>query len=236
MGKLGRIAAVLVAATIATTGAAPAGVQDWKRVSNEAREATEVLEEFMEVSEESIPPSLLRAAVCLAVVPKVIKAGLGFGGRRGSGLMTCRSEEGDGAWSAPVFVRLTGGSFGLQIGVQSTDFVIVFVNRGAARRILDDQFTFGGQASVAAGPVGRTAEADTDVAFESEIYTYSRSKGLFAGLSLEGAKFGVIEDDVEDVYGAVGVNELLFEGAGRTPQQLQPFLAAVQRHAQQAER
>lgn len=224
-----RTAAVLLAAAAlvwSPGGTAPG--QDWEEIADETREARNVLEEFMEVPEHSIPPSLLNRAYCLAVVPKVLKVGFGFGGRRGTGLMTCRGET---DWSAPVFVKLTGGSFGLQIGVQSTDFVIVFVNRGAARRILDDQFTFGAQASVAAGPVGRTADASTDITFESEIYTYSKSKGVYGGLTIEGAKFGVDEDWVEDVYGDVTAEEMLFGSGAQTPETLEPFMEAVRRHA-----
>lgn len=221
------VRALAVAALVGAPAAAGLA-QDWDHIANETREATNVLEEFMAVPEKSIPPSFLNHAVCLAVVPKVIKAGLGIGGRRGTGLMTCR---GDSDWSAPVFVKLTGGSIGLQIGVQSTDVVFVFVNRDAARRILDDQFTFGGQASVAAGPLGRTAEAASDVTFESEIYSYSRSKGLFAGLTFEGAKFGVDQDWVRDVYGDVTASDLLFGSGAQTPEILQPFVATVRKHA-----
>lgn len=220
-----RIAATLLAvAAVVSAAGGSALAQDWEDISDEVREASDVLHEFMEVPETSIPSDLFREAHCLAVVPKVLKVGLGIGGRRGTGLMTCRT---DGGWSAPVFVKLTGGSIGLQIGVQSTDVVLVFMNRGAAERILDDQFTLGGSASIAAGPVGRTAEASTDVTFESEIYSYSRSKGVYGGLTFEGAKFGVDEDWVEEVYGDVTAADLMFDDGVRTPELLQPFVDTV---------
>lgn len=221
------LATVLVLALPAGGDARPSP-QDWEELGEDAREAAEVLDEAMAVPEDSIPTALLREAVCVAVLPDVIKAGLGIGGRRGEGFMTCRH---DGDWSAPVIMKLTGGSFGLQIGVQSTDLVFVFLNRGAARRIFDDKFTLGGDASVAAGPVGRTAEIGTDITLESEIYTYSRSRGVFGGLTIEGAKLGVDEDDVREVYGDdIDADGLLFGGDGRTPDALRPFMEAIRRH------
>ena len=152
-----------------------------------ALEATTVLGEIMSAPDQGIPGSLLARAGCVAVIPNVRKVGFIFGGRYGRGLVSCRTE---GGWSRPSFVSLTGGSFGFQIGVQSTDLVLVFVNREAAERLLGNQFTLGADASVSAGPVGRTAEAGTDVTLRTEIYAYSRSRGAFAGVFARRRKAG----------------------------------------------
>jgi lipid-binding SYLF domain-containing protein len=168
------------------------------KLAERAANAATVLDEVLGVA-EGIPASLLRKAECVAVIPGVIKVGFGIGGRHGRGLLSCRT---DGGWSLPAFVSLTGGSFGLQIGAQASDLVLVFADRGAAERLASNKITLGGDASVSAGPVGRTAEAGTDVRFQAEIYSYSRSKGLFAGMSLEGATLRADDDANRDAYDA----------------------------------
>ncbi len=166
------------------------------KFAKRAESASTVLDEVLGIP-EGIPADLLRRAECVAVIPNVIKVGFGIGGRHGRGLLSCRTSAG---WSLPAFVSLTGGSFGLQIGAQASDMVLVFANRRAAERLASNKITLGGDASVSAGPVGRTAEAGTDVRFETEIYSYSRSKGLFAGVSLEGATLRADEDANRDAY------------------------------------
>ena len=190
-----------------------------------ALEATTVLGEIMSAPDQGIPGSLLARAGCVAVIPNVKKVGFIFGGRYGRGLVSCRTE---GGWSRPSFVSLTGGSFGFQIGAQSTDLVLVFVNREAAKRLLGNQFTLGADASVSAGPVGRTAEVGTDVTLRTEIYSYSRSRGAFAGVSLEGAKLGTDLEANEDAYGEpLGPEDLLFNDSGRLPAELATFVQAL---------
>lgn len=199
------------------------------KLSERARKSAAVLDEVMGTPEGSIPSSLLRDARCVAVVPNVVKVGFVIGGRHGKGLVSCRTK---GGWSRPSFVTLSGGSFGLQIGAQATDFVLVFGNRRAAERLTESKFTLGGDASVSAGPVGRTAEAGTDVKFQTEILSYSRSRGLFAGVSLEGATLQTDRDANEEVYGAgTSPEDLLFTRGGSIPAGLGIFVRTLQRHA-----
>jgi lipid-binding SYLF domain-containing protein len=160
-------------------------------------EATTVLKEIAEIPESGIPPSLLGDAYGIAVVPGVIKVGFVVGGRRGKGVVVVRGEN--GAWSRPIFVTLTGGSVGWQIGAQSTDVILVFKSKRSIDGVLEGKFTLGADASIAAGPVGRRAEASTDPKLKAEIYSYSRNRGLFAGVSFEGAKLGV-DDDANDAF------------------------------------
>jgi lipid-binding SYLF domain-containing protein len=148
-------------------------------------DAIDVLKEIMAIPEKGIPPALLNNAQGIAIIPGVIKAGFIVGGRYGSGIMVVRDKEGE--WSNPSFVTITGGSIGWQIGAQSTDIILVFRSRRSIDNMMKDKFTLGGDASIAAGPVGRQVEAGTDVQLKAEIVSYSRSRGLFAGLSLEGA-------------------------------------------------
>ena len=152
--------------------------------------------------DEGIPDGVLDGAECVAVFPSVIKAGFvigGRGGRGGRGLASCRTARG---WSAPAFFDLKGGSFGLEIGVQSTDFILLFMNgRGGLDRLIGDKFEIGGDASVAAGPVGKEAGASTDIRLDAKILSYSRSKGLFAGLELKGVVITQDTDDIRSVYG-----------------------------------
>ncbi|HEX8091421.1 MAG TPA: lipid-binding SYLF domain-containing protein, partial [Blastocatellia bacterium] len=155
--------------------------------------ATEVFSEIMSTPDNSIPEDLLDKAECVAIVPGLTKAALGLGGRYGKGLVMCRGANRQ--WSAPLFIRIEGGSAGFQIGVQKTDLVMLVMNRRGMDKLLGDKFTLGADASVAAGPVGRNATAQTNVRLDAEILGYSRTKGLFAGLSLEGATLRQDKDD-----------------------------------------
>lgn len=147
--------------------------------------SSEVLREIMMIPEKQIPPSLLRNAYGVVIIPGVIKVGFILGGRFGEGVVSVRDSQGN--WSPPVFLNLTGGSLGFQIGAQSTDVILVFKSRSSVEGLMEGKFTVGADASAAAGPVGRSAKAGTDIKLSSEIYSYSRSRGLFAGVSLEGA-------------------------------------------------
>ena len=222
---------VLVALLFTVALVAPAGLalaQDREKLGERAEDAAAVLDEVMGTAEAAIPEKLLEGARCVAVIPRVVKVGFIFGGRHGRGLLSCRVGDG---WSRPSYIAITGGSFGLQIGAQATDFVLVFANERAAKALTSQKITLGGDASVSAGPVGRTAEVATDATFRTEIYSYSRSKGLFAGLSLEGSSLRVDGDANEAVYdGDVDADVLLFEAAGAVPNEVAPFLRALQRH------
>ena len=151
-----------------------------------------VLKEITEMRDKGIPKDLLDKCSCVVVLPGVKRAGFIIGGNYGKGVMACRTENGSGPWSAPSMMMIGGGSFGLQIGVQATDLILVVMNISGLESLLDSQFTLGGDASVAAGPVGRTASAETDAWLTAKILAYSRSKGIFGGLVLKG---GVVRPD-----------------------------------------
>ena len=188
--------------------------------------ATEVFTEVMGTPDKGIPEDLLDKAECVAIVPGLTKAALGIGGRYGKGIVMCRKS--DRNWSAPLFIRIEGGSAGLQIGVQKTDLVMLVMNRRGMDKLLGDKFTLGADASVAAGPVGRNATAQTNVRLDAEILGYSRTKGLFAGLSLEGATLRQDKDDNRDFYGKdMDGRALLLEGSVPLPAEARPLAAAL---------
>lgn len=173
---------------------------------NEAKkisEATGVVKEIMAIPEKGIPPALLKNAYGIAVIPGVIKLGFIIGGRHGSGVLMVRDK--DGKWGNPVFVSITGGGIGWQIGAQSTDVILVFKSKRSVEGLKKGKFTLGADAAVAAGPVGRNLEAATDVKLKAEIYSYSRSRGLFAGVSLEGAALQIDDDADAAFYGKPGI-------------------------------
>ncbi|MBF8259310.1 MAG: hypothetical protein HW377_1684 [Actinobacteria bacterium] len=183
-----------VALAIVSTQAFASGKETEKVES-----ATEALEEIMAIPETGIPPSLLRDAHGIAIIPSVIKVGFVLGGRYGRGILTVRGK--DGRWSAPVFVSIAGGSVGWQIGAESTDVILVFKSGKSIDGILNGKFTLGADAAVAAGPVGRRAEAATDEKLKAEIYSYSRNRGLFAGVSLEGSVLQIVDESNAAFYG-----------------------------------
>jgi lipid-binding SYLF domain-containing protein len=195
------VSAVVGASLLMSIAASPAAAQTKKETTdqvNQSEKAARVFKEIMDSPDKGIPQWLLDKAECVAVFPNVLKAGFVVGGRGGRGVASCRTTSG---WSAPAFFNLRGGSFGLQIGAQSTDFVMLFMNTGGMNSLLSDEFTVGGDASVAAGPVGRQTGASTDVKLNAQILSYSRSKGLFAGLELKGVSISPDKEDMSDVYG-----------------------------------
>ncbi|HNR22566.1 MAG TPA: lipid-binding SYLF domain-containing protein [Steroidobacteraceae bacterium] len=188
--------------------------------------ATEVLTELQSTRDQQIPQWLLDRAHGLVVVPDVVKVGFWLGGRHGKGAMVVRDEA--GRFSNPVFVRLSGGSFGPQIGAQSSDVVLVFTTRKGIQGIADGKVTLGADASVAAGPVGRQASAATDAAFKAEVYSYSRSKGLFAGVALDGSAITIDDKANAEFYGRkVEANEIIEGKVTTTSNGAQRFMAAV---------
>jgi SH3 domain-containing YSC84-like protein 1 len=216
-----RMAAVLCMA-LAVGGVAQA--QAKKNLKDEVQQserAAQVFREIMDTPDKGIPQELLDKAECIAVFPSVIKAGFVFGARGGRGMASCRMAEG---WSAPAYFTLGGGSFGLQIGAQSTDFVMLFMNKEGLNSLLTDEFTLGADASVAAGPVGRQAGASTDLKLNAQILSYSRSKGLFAGLELKGVVIKPDKDDMRDVYGeGITAKEVLKENKVAAPVAVRAF-------------
>ncbi len=200
------------------------------KIDERVKNATEVLSEIMAIPEDLIPPSLLNNAQGIAVIPGVIKAGFIIGARHGRGVLSVRNET--GSWSSPAFVILTGGSIGWQIGVQSTDIILVFKSRKNIEALMQGKFTLGADASVAAGPVGRHTGAGTDVRLQAEIYSYSRSRGLFAGVALEGAALQFDNRAMESYYQSPGLSaRALFLGSGvRVPFSAIQFRRTLDQH------
>jgi lipid-binding SYLF domain-containing protein len=217
---IGMVAVFCLAMAVGTITQAQAK-KNLKDEVSQSEKAARVFREIMDTPDKGIPQELLENAECVAVFPSVIKAGFIFGGRGGRGVASCRTAAG---WSAPAFFTLGGGSFGLQIGAQSTDFVMLFMNKDGLNSLLSDQFTLGGDASVAAGPVGRQAGASTDLKLNAQILSYSRSKGLFAGLELKGVVIKPDKDDMRDVYGeGITAKEVLKENKVTAPVAVRAF-------------
>ncbi|WP_256012558.1 lipid-binding SYLF domain-containing protein [Desertivirga xinjiangensis] len=187
-----------LAVLLAMIMAATAPVQAQEKQEDKIAKSAEILTDFRTMK-ESIPEQLIQQAEGMVIIPSLINAGLGIGGKRGKGIAVVK--DANGQWSDPVFVTLTGGSFGLQAGVQSVDLVLVFKNRSTLIGVGKGTFNLGGDLSVAAGPVGRSTTADTDYKLEAEVYSYSRSKGLFAGISLNGSVLSVDENANSAFYG-----------------------------------
>jgi len=166
--------------------------------------AIQIITEIVDIPEQGLPSALLKKSRGIAVIPGVIKAAYGFGGQYGRGILVLRNEQGD--WSNPVFISLIGGSLGWQIGVQKADIVLVFKSRKSIEDIALGKMTLGADVSVSAGPVGRSAEASTDLEMEAEIYSYSKSRGLFAGVSIKGASIQIDEDANNAFYGRGDLN------------------------------
>ena len=201
--------ALALAALLATNG-----VIAGERENVRANEAVRVVEQIQAIPESAIPDRLLDEAKAIIVVPDTIKAGFMFGGRRGLGLMAVKTPQ--GTWSDPVFVKLAGASFGLQAGVQSADVVLVFRNDRSLESIVNGKFTLGADAGIAAGPVGRNAAAATDGQLKAEIWSWSRARGLFAGVALDGAVLSIDNGANRSAYGSSVTPRMVFEG--RAPQ------------------
>ena len=193
--------------------------------------AATVLHEIMSTPDKGIPEEVLDHAKCVAVVPHMIKGGFVFGAENGRGVATCRTASG---WSAPAFFAITGGSWGLQIGVEGVDLVMIIQNDKGMQRLLSSKFELGADASAAAGPVGRHASADTDWKLNTEILTYSRAKGAFAGLTLSGASIRRDDDSMRDFYGRQVTTGAVLTGKVPAPAAAHSFLAAVRDAKSQA--
>ncbi|HLK52498.1 MAG TPA: lipid-binding SYLF domain-containing protein [Candidatus Angelobacter sp.] len=186
--------------------------------------ASEVLNQMVQAPDKGIPEEVLSHAKCVAIVPHLVKGGLGFGGKHGRGVATCRTAEG---WSAPAFISVGGGSWGLQIGVESVDLIMLVMNDKGMEQLLSSKFQVSGEGSAAAGPVGRHASAGTDWKLETEMLTYSRSKGAFAGLTLEGAVIQQDNDSTTAIYGKDIAFKSVLLGKVPTPEVAAPFVHAV---------
>jgi lipid-binding SYLF domain-containing protein len=219
---IGAFCAVAMAAGVVTVQA-----QDKSKLNERLAAATSVINEVMSVPDKSIPQSILAGAHCVVIVPSYKKAAFVLGAQYGQGVATCRTPRG---WSAPVFVQLAGGSFGWQIGGQSTDLILVAMNDNGLQDMLKNKFKLGADASAAAGPVGRDAGADTGWKLNSEFLTYSRAKGLFAGIDLSGTVLSQNEDFTRIEYGSNVSFDKVLKGDVPTPQDARQFVHTVARY------
>ncbi|HEY6290678.1 MAG TPA: lipid-binding SYLF domain-containing protein [Terriglobia bacterium] len=198
---------------------------------DQLQKATNVLNEIMRAPDKGIPADLLAKAVCVGIVPSELKFAIGVGGSYGRGVLVCR-KGGDGSWGAPSMFTVGGGSFGLQLGGKATDVVFVVMNPEGAKKLVQDSVKLGGEVSAAAGPVGRSSEGATDVQLHAEILSYSRSRGLFAGASLDGAVLKQDEDDNRRLYGRqVTAKELLIDGTVPRPAAARELDSALHRYS-----
>ncbi len=217
--------AICTLALVAT--ALPALAADKEKLDGRLADAQSVLDEIMATPDKSVPSQILSGANCVAVIPAFKKGAFVVGAQYGQGVATCRTGHG---WSAPVFIQLTGGSFGFQIGGQSTDLVLVGMNRGGLQHMLQNKFKIGGDAAASAGPVGRNAQAGTDWKLNAEFLTYSRSKGLFAGIDLDGTVMSQNQDDTRTFYGTATPFKTILAGNVPTPPDAQPFVGTVAKY------
>ena len=193
--------------------------------------AKTVMDQIMAAQDNSIPLNILQQATCVAVVPGMLKGAFIFGGQYGQGVVTCRTGHG---WSAPVFIRMAGGSFGLQIGGQATDLILVAVNDKGLQDLLKNKFKIGADASAAAGPVGRAGQAATDWKMNAELLSYSRNKGLFAGIDLDGTSVSQNKEDTELYYGAPQDFQTVLKGDVPVPDGAVSFVKTVAQYFVQA--
>jgi SH3 domain-containing YSC84-like protein 1 len=193
--------------------------------------AAEVLDQIMGTPDKAIPDKVMDHAKCIAVVPSIVKIAVGFGGEHGKGVVTCRTSKG---WSAPAPISITGGSWGLQLGGQAIDLVMIVTNEQGMQHLLASKFKLGADASAAAGPVGRNAAADTDVSMRAEVLTYSRARGVFAGIDLSGAVVKQDKDETSLLFGKMIPFEEILSGKVAAPAGSAAFLTAVKKYSGQA--
>ncbi len=198
-----------------------------KRIDASAK----VLNEIMATPDKAIPDKVMSGAKCIAVIPSMVKIAVGFGGSHGKGVATCRTEHG---WSAPAPITITGGSWGLQLGGQAVDLVMIVMNQAGMDHLLASKFKLGADASAAAGPVGRDAGADTDIKMRSEVLTYSRARGLFAGVDLNGAALTQDKDETRVLYGKFVPFDEILEGKVQPTSSSESFLSAVRKYSAQS--
>jgi lipid-binding SYLF domain-containing protein len=224
--KSGSKGAVSLGVLILLAGMAFA--QDREKQLGRVQGAADVLGEIMKAPDRGIPEEILGSAQCVAIVPSMLKAGFIFGGEYGHGVASCRTDKG---WSAPAFFGLKGGTFGLQIGGQAVDLVMLIMDQRGMKNLLSSKFELGADASVAAGPVGRHAEGATDWKMRAQVLTYSRSRGIFAGLTLKGAVLQQDKNDTRTFYGRMVPYGTLLSGAMDPPESAQPLLTVLNQYA-----
>jgi lipid-binding SYLF domain-containing protein len=206
--------------------------EDDTKASKRVESAATVLDEIQGAPDQGIPEEVLGSAECVAVIPTLLKGGFIFGGRYGKGVASCRTTKG---WSAPAFFTIGGGSFGLQIGGEAVDLVMLIMNKDGMKNLLSSNFKLGADASAAAGPVGRHASANTDWKMRAQVLTYSRARGAFAGLELSGAVIKQDKDSTRDFYGRMVPFKTSLAGNIDAPQAAYPFLNTLAKWAKSAE-
>ena len=203
-----------------------------KRLNHSA----DVLDEIMKTPDKGIPTKIMSDAKCVIVIPSMINIAVGFGGRHGKGVATCRTtNSGENGWSAPAPVTITGGSWGLQLGGEAIDLVMLVMNQRGMDHLLSDKFKIGAEATGAAGPVGREVEANTDWKMKAEVLTYSRARGLFAGIDLNGAVLKQDRDETAVLYGKILPFEAILSGKVEPPSGSRTFLATVRKYSSEAQ-
>jgi len=201
------------------------------KAADRVQAAADVLSDIQSAPDKGIPQEVLGSAECVAVVPSMLKGGFFVGGKYGRGLASCRTPKG---WSAPAFFTVTGGSFGFQIGGQAVDLVMLIMNKDGMKHLLSSEFALGADASVAAGPVGRHAEGNTDWKMRAEVLTYSRARGLFAGITLNGAVIKQDKDSTREFYGRMVPFKTSLTGEIEAPPVANSFLTTLAKWAQEA--
>src|ERR1700722_16290947 len=220
----------LLSLAIAFAVAAPARAQDSEMTPDKRlQNATASIDEVMNAPDKGIPRSLYNKARCVVIIPDVLKAAFIVGGKYGRGYVSCRRGP-NGRFSAPASIRIEGGSYGLQIGGSATDVYMLIMNQSGMKKLLSDKFTIGGEAQATAGPVGRDTSANTDILLHSEILTWSRSRGLFAGVSLQGATLRPDNGENEKLYGVKISNRQILSGEAATPEGAKPLVAELNRY------
>ena len=223
------VCVLLVLGLVFPAAAASSRSDDISRI----QDSTGVFKDIVDAPDSSFPLDLLQSAQCIAIIPAVLKAAFIIGAKYGKGIVTCRLGEKNVSrdWSAPAFVMIGGGSFGFQIGGSATDLILVFKNRTGLTKLLSDKFKIGAEASAAAGPVGRDAEASTDLQLHAEILSYSRSRGVFAGVSLDGAVFQPDQSGNEALYGNGTKPEDILNGKHPAPAEFSTLLGEIKKYA-----
>jgi SH3 domain-containing YSC84-like protein 1 len=205
--------------------------KDDSDINKRIQASANVLNEIMATPDKAVPDKIMNDARCIAVVPSMVKVAIVFGGNHGKGVATCRTATG---WSAPAPITITGGSWGLQLGGQAVDLVMIVTNDQGMQHLLSSKFKLGADASAAAGPVGRDATADTDVKMRAEVLTYSRARGLFAGIDLSGAVINQDKDETRILFGKMVPFETILSGNVPAPSGSDAFLSAVRKYSTQA--
>jgi SH3 domain-containing YSC84-like protein 1 len=218
---------LLAIVLVACSALAARAADDREKLDARLDSARNVIDAIMSVPDKAVPDGIARNATCIAVIPGVVKGAFIVGAEYGQGVVTCRTHHG---WSGPVFIRLAGGSFGFQIGGQGTDLVLVAVNQKGFQDLLHDKFKIGADAAAAAGPVGRDAQASTDISLRAELLTWSRSRGIFAGIDLNGVSVSQNREDTDVLYGGAHPFGEILHGAVPPPPQAAGFLHAIRQY------